>query len=79
MTQFCGRSITKTGAEGVFCAAIPELGLGLAVKADDGTTRAAETLIARFLPTPDEFVAPKLKNWRGNEVGEIRPAGPLMR
>ena len=30
------RAFTKTGAEGVFCAALPALGLGVAVKADDG-------------------------------------------
>jgi L-asparaginase II len=36
MTLLGARVFTKTGAEGVFCAALPELGLGLAVKADDG-------------------------------------------
>ena len=30
------RAFTKGGAEGVCCAALPEAGLGLAVKADDG-------------------------------------------
>lgn len=79
------RAFTKTGAEGVFCAALPELGLGLAVKADDGATRAAETmiaaLIARFLPMDEatqaafaRFVAPRLNNWRGADVGSIRAA-----
>ncbi len=84
MTLLEGRAITKTGAEGVFCAALPELGLGLAVKADDGASRAAETmiaaLIARFLAPPEGFarlMRPKLTNWRGREVGEIRAAGPL--
>jgi L-asparaginase II len=84
ITALGGRAITKTGAEGVFCAALPELGLGLAVKADDGGTRAAEVmiaaLIARFLETPAgfaELLRPTLKNWRGAQVGAIRPAGPL--
>ncbi|HXT07799.1 MAG TPA: asparaginase [Roseiarcus sp.] len=79
-----GAAITKTGAEGVFCAALPQLGLGLAVKADDGAGRAAEVMIAalisRFIETPEGFAAltrPKLANWRGAEVGEIRPAGLL--
>lgn len=82
------RAFTKTGAEGVFIAALPELGLGLAVKADDGAGRAAEVmiaaLIARFLPMAEgeradfaRFVAPILKNWRGTEVGALRPAGAL--
>ena len=84
MTLLGGRVVTKTGAEGVFCAALPELGLGLAVKADDGATRAAEVmiaaLIARFVATPEGFARlarPRLTNWRGAEVGEIRAAGPL--
>ena len=84
MTLLGPRAITKTGAEGVFCAALPELGLGLAVKADDGATRAAEVmiaaLIARFIETPEGFASlawPKLANWRGAEVGEVRPAGVL--
>ena len=37
-----GRLFVKVGAEGVFCAAVPELGLGIALKCDDGAGRAAE-------------------------------------
>ena len=37
-----GRIFVKTGAEGVYCAAVPELGLGIALKCDDGAGRAAE-------------------------------------
>src|SRR5690606_8352502 len=44
-----GRIFTKTGAEGVFCAAIPELGFGIAIKCDDGATRASEVMIAETL------------------------------
>jgi L-asparaginase II len=83
-----GRIFTKTGAEGVFCAAIPELGLGIALKCDDGATRAAEVMIAstlaRLLPAADPLRAalavmarPVLKNWRGMEVGGLRPAEAL--
>ena len=61
MRLFGPRVFVKTGAEGVYCAALPELGLGLAVKADDGATRAAQamiaTLIRRFLPV-DGTIAP---------------------
>ena len=88
MTLLGARAFTKTGAEGVFCAALPELGLGLAVKADDGAGRAAEVmiaaLIAKFLPMSDAeragfapFVAPRLLNWRGVEVGGLRAAGAI--
>jgi L-asparaginase II len=81
-------AFTKSGAEGVFCAALPEAGLGLAVKADDGAGRAAQVMIAalirRFGGFDDEtvarlapFVSPRLLNWNGAEVGRLRPAGPL--
>ena len=82
------RAFTKTGAEGVFIAALPELGLGLAVKADDGAGRASEiaiaALIRRFLKLDavesarlDGFANLQLHNWRGQPVGAMRPAGPL--
>ena len=88
MRLFGPRVFVKTGAEGVYCAALPELGLGFAVKADDGATRAAQamiaTLIRRFLTADGEdrarlgpFAAPILRNWSGIEVGALRAAGPL--
>lgn len=43
------RALVKTGAEGVYCAALPELGLGLALKVDDGAGRAAELVLGRLL------------------------------
>src|SRR6185369_4181741 len=74
------RAMVKTGAEGVFCGALPELGLGIALKCEDGATRAAEVamaaIIARFLGTSAEegaalerFVRPTLRNWNRIEVG----------
>jgi L-asparaginase II len=82
------RTFAKAGAEGAFCAALPELGLGLAVKADDGGTRAAQAMIAALLCRFggfDEFLkewlapfaAPRLINWAGIEVGSLRCVGPL--
>ncbi len=79
-----GRVLVKTGAEGVYCAAIPELGLGVAIKCDDGTTRAADTIIAtviaNLLPAGDAegeairtIAVQTLKNWNAIEVGEVRP------
>lgn len=84
MTRLGARVLVKTGAEGVFCGALPEQGLGIAVKCDDGGTRAAEvtmaTIIAHFLPLSGEecaalerFVRPRLRNWNGTEVGGLRP------
>ena len=39
----------KTGAEGVFTAILPSKGLGIAVKIEDGATRASEAVIAALL------------------------------
>jgi len=82
MEIFGERLFVKTGAEGVYCAALPEQGFGLAVKADDGETRAAQAILAgllhRFLPMTeserqkfDAIALPILKNWNGMEVGRI--------
>ena len=44
------RAFVKVGAEGVYCAAFPELGYGIALKADDGNARAAEAMMAGARP-----------------------------
>ena len=83
-----GRVFTKTGAEGVFCAALPELGLGIALKCDDGAGRAAEVMIAAVLAgltgrdaalsgRLGELARPVLTNWNGIEVGSLRPTAAL--
>jgi L-asparaginase II len=88
MTALGARVFSKSGAEGVFCAALPELGLGIAVKCDDGAGRAAEVataaLVARLLPTNGEartaldgLAAPELRNWNGIHVGDIRATAAL--
>jgi L-asparaginase II len=41
--------VVKTGAEGVFVAILPKQKLGIALKIADGTTRAANALIAQLL------------------------------
>ena len=46
MRAFGARVFVKTGAEGVYCAALPEQGFGIAVKCDDGAGRAAEVMMA---------------------------------
>lgn len=78
----CGGSVyVKTGAEGVFCAALPALGLGVAVKCDDGAARAAEvvtaTVVSRLLgryedPALARFRTPVIRDWNGVEVGGLR-------
>lgn len=80
MTAGAGRIFIKTGAEGVFCAAIPEQGLGIALKAEDGSERASNAaisaLLARFLRDDAALSAQVaarsraiVKNWNGIETG----------
>ena len=91
MEHFGERVFCKVGAEGVYCAALPSLGLGVAVKMDDGNTaRACEVvmaaLLARLLPLAESeagFVHSladvALVNWNGIEVGRLRAADVLQR
>ena len=88
MQAMPGRVFTKTGAEGVFTIAIPELALGVALKCRDGATRAAEVACAFLIESlleeaeselsQDECNAlkrlanPVLKNRNGIEVGSLR-------
>lgn len=79
------RAFVKTGAEGVFCGAIPHAGFGLALKCDDGAHRASETAMAALmasLPVWTEterqnlvsFAAADLSNWRKIHVGDVHAA-----
>jgi L-asparaginase II len=50
MQELGERVCCKVGAEGVFCAALPSLGLGVAIKIDDGNNaRAAEVVMAAVI------------------------------
>lgn len=83
-----GRIFAKTGAEGVFCAAVPEKGVAIALKCEDGTTRAAEAMVAatlaRFFDHDSDVHAAlmasanhTMRNWNGTNVGEIRVTAEL--
>ena len=74
----------KNGAEGVFTAALPAMGLGVALKIDDGAMRAAECAIAHILrelgcfDASQEarlapFLTPTIMTNAGREAGVIRP------
>ena len=90
MAHFGARVFCKVGAEGVYCATLPELGLGIALKMDDGNTaRAAEVavvaLIEALLPLDDAdraFIAPlrdvELRNWNGRLVGRLAAASEFV-
>jgi L-asparaginase II len=89
MERLGERAFVKVGAEGVYCAALPQRGLGVAIKMDDGNNaRAVEvvmaSLIESLLVLNDEEAAfmrglsePVLRNWNGAEVGGLRPAASL--
>lgn len=84
MRNLGGEVFMKTGAEGVYCGGFPELGLGFALKVDDGATRASAgavvALIERLFPAVHGLVKRQvLKSWRGLEVGTIRTAPDLTR
>jgi len=49
MAASSGRIIAKGGAEGVVCAALPDRGLGIAVKCDDGNARASHAIMTGVL------------------------------
>ncbi len=76
------RALVKTGAEGVFCGAVPHAGIGFALKCDDGASRAAEAAAAALLARLDvwsaeerrslvSFTEVELRNWRKTTVGKI--------
>ncbi|MBA4798986.1 MAG: asparaginase [Rhizobiales bacterium] len=84
-----GRIFAKTGAEGVFCALLPDKGLSFAVKAEDGATRAAEAMIAALLARHfDEDSEERaalmrlanhgMTNWNGLAVGSVRVTDVLF-
>lgn len=89
MQQLGERVCCKVGAEGVFCAALPSLGLGVALKIDDGNnSRAAEVVMAALIQAAlllegedarvlHSLSHPTLRNWNGRLVGALRPAAAL--
>jgi L-asparaginase II len=81
------RFAVKMGAEGVHVAIVPGLGLGIALKIDDGARRAAELVMVTLLQSlglvggaaAEPFVAETLVNSRGERVGVIRMAPGIGR
>ncbi|HEU5430975.1 MAG TPA: asparaginase [Thermomicrobiales bacterium] len=84
-----GRIVAKSGAEGLICLALPERGLGIAIRILDGSFRAHPVVVAETLrqldaidrPTIDALLAthsPELRNHNRRHVGDIRPAFGLL-
>jgi L-asparaginase II len=74
-----GRVISKVGAEGVYCAALLDQGLGLALKVEDGAFRAAgpallaalDHLLETPIALPDSYRSPPIRNSTGAVVGQL--------
>ncbi len=49
MEAWGGRLVAKIGAEGVYCAALPQAGLGIALKIEDGDSRSAVPALLSLL------------------------------
>jgi len=84
------RLFGKTGAEGVFAVGALDGSFGVAVKVEDGGTRASSVAVLRILTELgvldgvdseelDGFRAPLTISTRGVEVGDIRPEFELER
>lgn len=76
--------VVKTGAEGIYTAAWPERGLGLALKVEDGATRASSVALMALLDSLGavkgsargrlkDVARPILRNHVGTVVGHIEP------
>ena len=77
-----GQVVSKVGAEGVHCALLPDRGIGIAIKVEDGAQRAQVPALLRLLqeidalpdplpPKLDEWSRKAVKNTRGECVGQI--------
>ena len=81
-----GRAAVKNGAEGYYAGIVPEAGLGIALKIDDGAGRASETAFAAVLDklgllgedaAAQALLKAPVTNSRNAVVGERRPAEAL--
>jgi L-asparaginase II len=70
-----GRIISKVGAEGVHCATVPEMGIGVAVKVEDGALRAQHIALLHVLQLIEalpETLPPRLAEWAERPVRNTR-------
>lgn len=83
MAETGERALIKTGAEGVYCGAFPDLGVGVALKVDDGAKRAAEVVMGALLVRLgildetqvhrlQDTILPPVHNRAGHHVGDLR-------
>lgn len=80
-----GRLLAKTGSEGTYALAIPQLKLGVAFQIEDGAARALAPVACNILHELDvldhdtlagvlaDLARPQIKNHRGEVVAELAP------
>lgn len=66
-----GRLFAKVGAEGFYCAGVPSMKLGIALKAEDGAKRAAEAALLAVLHRLDALTADELGRMRNYAEADI--------
>lgn len=82
MTRLAPKVLVKVGADGCYTASLPEKGLGVAIKMDDGGDRAAQIALGETLKALgvlsdamaselNEYIAPTLTNSRGDVIGRV--------
>lgn len=70
--------VVKTGAEGLMCAAVPDRGIGVALKVEDGAARAADPAIVRVLALLDVVDPEAISGFaRPPVLGGGRPVGHM--
>ncbi len=93
MSAWPGQVLAKVGAEGVYGAALPGLGVGVAIKVEDGDMKAAAVVLVEVLrgllgtaaggpaaapPTLAPWIDAPILNTRGTVTGMQRAAGALV-
>ncbi|MEE9334527.1 MAG: asparaginase [Granulosicoccaceae bacterium] len=85
MSKHAPQVFVKVGAEGFYTAMLPERGLGVAIKIDDGNVRGAEVVLGVVLQKLgvldndaakdlEQFISPSMTNSRGEVVGRAEPS-----
>ena len=80
MHRLAPKILVKVGADGFYTACIPEQGLGIALKMDDGQDRAARITLGAVLQVLgvlhddvaeelEDYLSPMLTNSRGDAIG----------
>lgn len=84
-----GLALVKQGAEGVAVAVLPKMGLGIALKIDDGSTRARDVAMAALIRRTGaltrenqrrvaELETIPVMTRAGRDVGSVRPAATWL-